>query len=216
MAYSTYQEFRAAVEMLILGDDLGQNGDGQTSLDHMISLGESLVHFGGNFSEDGRRLGPLRASSMESALNVVVADNAAAIPADCMELSVMWLDGGAPLEVVSERDLRTRLPWIGGGLPRKAAQAGDSIIFSPAASDGAVLGGRYYAKPPALKDELHATFNRYPELYLYAALYVSAPFYGYDQRIPTWRAYYAQLLDQANAQERMRVGAGGRMRQVSR
>lgn len=216
MAYATYQEFRAAVEMLILGDDLSQNGDGTASLDVMIATGEALVHHGNQHAADGRILGPLRASSMEAALGGVVADNTAAIPDDCMELSILWLDGEAPLEVVSERDLRIRLKWVGGGRPRKAAQAGDSIIFSPGAADGSVLGGRYFAKPPALKDELHPTFQRYPELYLYAALFVSAPFYGYDQRIGTWQAYYAQLLDQANRQERQRVSAGGRLRQVAR
>jgi len=216
MAYSTYQEFRTAVEMVILGDDVSQNGDGQASLDTMISMGEALVHYGGNFAGDGRRIGPLRASSMEVDLLGEVGGNAAPIPLDCMELSILWLNDGEPLEIVSERDLRSRLKHFNGGKARKAAQAGESIIFSPRAEDGDQLGGRYYAKPPALKDGLHATFQRYPEIYLYAALYVSAPFYGFDGRIPMWQAYYSQLLDQANAQERGRVSSGGRLRQVAR
>lgn len=216
MAYATYPEFRAHVQMLIEGDDLSGVTDGITSLDTMISMGEALVHYGNQHSRDGRILGPLRASSMEADISGAVADNALAIPADCMELSILWLDDDKPLEVVAERDLRTRLKWVGGGRPRKAAQAGENIIFSPMAADGAVAGGRYYAKPPALVGELHPTFNRYPELYLYAALFVSAPFYGYDSRIPTWQGYYAQLLDQANSQERARVSSGGRLRQVAR
>ena len=216
MAYATYPEFRAHVQMLVKGDDLSGVTDGITSLDTMISMGEALVHYGNQHAADGRILGPLRASSMEADMTGVVAGNAIEIPADCMDLSILWLGDGNPLEVVAERDLRTRLKWVGGGKPRKAAQAGESIIFSPIAADGAVAGGRYYAKPPALVDELHSTFHRYPELYLYAALYVSAPFYGYDQRIPTWQAYYVQLLDQANRQERLRVSNGGRLRQVAR
>src|SRR5690606_37867283 len=115
-----------------------------------------------SFAIDGRYLGPLRASSMETALDVAVADNAAPLPADCLELSILWLDDGAPLEVVAERDLRSRIKYFQGGPARKAAQAGDSVIFSPTVEDGAVLGGRYYARPPALKDELHATYDRYP------------------------------------------------------
>lgn len=216
MAYANYQEFRGAVEMLVLGEDLSQNGDNNASLDAMIAMGESLVHYGGSFAADGRRLGPLRASSMEVPLDDVTADNACPIPADCLELSAIWINDGAPLEIVSEGDLRSRLKYFNGGPVRKAAQAGDSIIFSPAVSDGAAVGGRYYAKPPALKDGLHSTFHRYPELYLYAAVYVSSPFYGYDSRAPMWQSYYAQLLDQANQQERVRVSASGRMRQVAR
>lgn len=216
MAYDTYQEFRDAIEMIILGDDVSQNGDGQSSLDTMISMGESLVHYGGNFSADGRRIGPLRTSAMQADLSETVADNAAAIPADCMELAILWIDDGEPLEIVAEKDLRSRLKYFNGGKARKAAQAGESIIFSPRVEDGAVLGGRYYAKPPALKDELHSSFQRYPEVYLYAALYVSAPFYGFDGRAPMWREYLSQLIDQANAQERVRVSSGGRLRQVAR
>ncbi len=215
MAYSTYNEFRAAVLLMLDGDDIDSNIQ-PASVDQMIALGEALVHYGNQIGPGGRILGPLRASSMQADLTGVVASNAVPIPVDAMELSILWLDDGVPLEIVSERDLRTRLPWMRGGTVRKAAQAGDDIIFSPGATDGAVLGGRYYAKPAALKDGLHPTFNRYPELYLYAALFSAAPFLGYDDRIAVWQGYYAQLLDQANHQERMRVGAGGRMRQVAR
>lgn len=216
MAFTSYDEFRAATLLMIDGDDVHSDIQPAT-VDLMISLGEALVHYGQQSAPtDGRILGPLRASSMEEALTGTVASNSVAIPADCMELSIAWLDNGTPLEVCAENDLRTRLPWIGGGNPRKVAQAGDTLIFSPTAANGAVLGGRYYAKPPALKEELHPTFQRYPELYMYAALYSSAPFLGFDRRIPVWQSYYATLLDQANAQERMRVKSGGRLRQVAR
>lgn len=216
MAFANYDEFRAATLLMIDGDDV-QSDIQPATVDLMISLGEALVHYGQQSAPtDGRILGPLRASSMEEVLTGTVASNSVAIPADCMELSIVWLDNGAPLEVCAENDLRTRLPWIGGGNPRKVAQAGDTLIFSPQAGNGAVLGGRYYAKPPALKEELHPTFQRYPELYMYAALYSSAPFLGFDRRIPVWQGYYATLLDQANAQERMRVKGGGRLRQVAR
>lgn len=215
MAYATYNEFRAALHLMLDGDDLSSSIQPAT-LDQIIALGEAVVHYGNQVGPNGRILGPLRASSMETALTGTVADNAVAIPEDCLELTILWLDDGVPLEVCSENDLRTRLQWIGGGDSRKAAQAGDEIIFSPIAADGAVLGGRYYAKPAPLKDGLHATFNRYPELYLYAALFAAAPVIGFDDRIRVWQGFYAQLLDQANSQERMRVANGGRLRMVAR
>lgn len=204
MAYATYNDFRGAVLLMVDGDSVSSTIEPAT-IDEMISLGEALVHYGDDPS-------PLRASSMETVLNAVVAGNAAPIPADCMELSIAWLDTDAPLTVVPETDLRTRLPWSVGGKSRQIAQAGDSVVFLPPASDGQTLNGRYYAKPPALKTSLHATFQRYPELYLYAALFVSAPFLGFDSRIPTWQGYYRRLLEQANAQERQRVYAASRLR----
>lgn len=215
MQFDSYTEFRSRVQIL-LEETNEPNDDNLLALDTMIALGEGIVHFGGTFAADGRRLGPLRASTMESALAGVVADNAFTLPDDCMELSIIWLDDGQPLDMVPERDLRDRLRWIGGGAPRRAAQAGESVIFSPTAEDGAVVSGRYYAKPADLKDGLHATFQRYPQLYLYAALSCGAPFYGQDSRVPVWQAFYSQLLDQANQQERVRVSSGGRLRQVSR
>ena len=181
------------------------------TLDQMIVLGEALVHYG-----DELRSGPLRASSMEADLTGSVAGTLAPIPADCMELSIVWLDDSEPLDVVPETDLRSRLKWSGGGSARQVAQAGDNLVFLPAASDGQAVNGRYYAKPPALKDELHPTFNRYPELYLYAALYSATPFLGFDRRIPVWQAYYRSLLSQANKQEQHRVYSGSRLRTRTR
>jgi hypothetical protein len=210
MAYTSYDEFRVAFQIMLDGDDM-QSQIQPNTLDLMISLGESIVHYG-----DESGLGPLRASSMETVLSELVATNAVALPEDCMELSIVWFDGQKPLDVVSEQDMRDRSKWVVGGPVRQCAQAGDSLIFLPAATDGATLLGRYYAKPPALKDGLHATFNRYPELYLYAALYSSSPFLGEDARIPVWQNFYRNLLRQANTQERMRAYNGSRIRQVAR
>lgn len=211
MAYATYNDFRGAVQLMWDGDAISSIIQPQV-VDQMISLGEALVHYGSESSG----LGPLRASSMESALAATVANNAAALPADCMELSIAWVDDGDPLDAITETDLRKKLNWSGGGAARFMAQAGDSVIFYPPVSDGSTLAGRYYAKPPALKDSLHATFVRYPEVYLYAALYSSAPLLGEDRRIPTWQAYYTRLLAEANSMERRRVHMGGSIRMRSR
>lgn len=210
MAFASYNEFRAAFLLMLDGDDMASQIQPET-LDLMISLGEALVHYGAEAD-----IPPLRASSMEQPIAATVASNAAPVPADWMEASILWFDPKRPLDVVPEQDLRSRLKYMSAGDVRRCAQAGDSIIFSPQATDGEVLAGRYYAKPDPLKDGLHATFNRYPELYLYAALYGAGPFIGEDARIPTWQNFYRSLLRQANTQERNRLYAGSRLRQVSR
>jgi hypothetical protein len=131
-----------------------------------------------------------------------------------LELSAVWFDPARPLEVVTEEEVRRSHP--SGGRVHKCAQAGDSVIFAPAAEDGAILAGRYFAKPAPLATALNPTFNRYPELFLYAALYVSAPFLGIQSRLPVWQGFYARLLAQANHSERMRVYGGSRLRMKSR
>jgi hypothetical protein len=209
MAFATYDDFRIAVQLMIDGDEVASSIQ-PSSIDLMISLGEALVYTGNTSG-----VGPLRASSMESALSLTVASNAVSIPDDCLELSAVWFDPSNPLEVVPEEEVRRWLP-IGGSQVRKCAQAGDSVIFAPAAENGETLLGRYYAKPVPLKTSLNATFNRYPELFLYAALYTSAPLLGYDRRIPVWQAFYLELLSSAKEQERMRVYGGSRLRMKAR
>ena len=210
MAFATYNDFRTAVLLMVDGDEVSSVIQPQT-LDLMISLGEALVYTG---EESG--LAPLRASSMEAAFPpaTTVTDNAVTLPDDLLELSAVWFDPARPLEVVTEEEVRRSQP--GGGRVHKCAQAGDDLIFAPAAEDGATLEGRYYAKPAPLINGLHPTFNRYPELFLYAALYVSAPFLGIQSRLPVWQGFYARLLAQANHQERMRVYGGSRLRMKSR
>jgi hypothetical protein len=213
MAWATYNDFRVAVQLMIDGDEVSSVIQPAT-IDTMIGLGEGLVYLGAD------NLPPLRASSMlvdwadVPSNGNVVADNAVALPSGCLELDAAWFDPTKPLEIVSETEIR---PWLnGGGTTRLCALAGDSLIFAAPASDGDELLGRYYARPAALKDGLHATFNRYPELFLYAALVASAPFLGFSAKIPVWQGFYSRLLAQANHTERMRAYAGGRLRVKAR
>lgn len=207
MAYTDYNAFRSSVVLMIDGDEIPSTLSPAT-IDLMVTLGEALVYYG-----DESGLPPLRASSMQADLSETAADNAVAIPDDCLELAIVWIDPDKPLQCVPEEDLRRGQR---SGQVRKYAQAGDSIIFSPAVEDGTEVAGRYFAKPAPIKDGLHATFNRYPELYLYAALYASAPFLGFDKRIPVWQNYYRSLLKQAQTTERNRAYSGSRLRQVAR
>jgi hypothetical protein len=211
--YATYNDFRGAVLLMLDGDEVPSNHSPHT-VDQMISLGESLVHDGEQTGIRGLPVGPLRASSMEAVLSLTAADNAVALPADCMGLRIAWFDSRRPLEVVPEDRLLANS--YGGGIPYQMAQAGDTLIFNGPAADGDVLHGRYYQRPTALKDGLHATFNRYPDLYLYAALYSASPFLGFDRRIPVWQSYYQSLLHQANNAERWRVHGGSSLKQVAR
>lgn len=49
---------------------------------------------------------------------------------------------------------------------------------------------------------------RHPDLYLYAALAESAPFYQHDERLPLWEQRYAQIVREINI-ERERAEFGG-------
>jgi hypothetical protein len=90
-------------------------------------------------------------------------------------------------------------------------------LFFPAVADGTVIAGRYYQKAADISSgTLSAAFNRYPDVWLYAALAESAPFIGEDGRLPLWKSQYAGRLMAALSNERQRFTRGSRLTQVSR
>jgi hypothetical protein len=210
MQFANYADFRQSVLRMIDGDDVSTTFSIDT-LDMLIALGESRVY------EGIPGLSGLRASSMQQPLTGVVASNAVTLPDRCLALEIVWFDPAKPLEVVTENELRDKAQWNHGGDVRQCAQAGETLIFGPDASDGAVIGGRFYQRPADIKTGgLNTTFNRYPELFLFGALAESAPFLGEDARIPMWEAMFARWLSRANDIERNKVLAGSRLTQKVR
>lgn len=209
MQFANYPEFRIAVLKMIDGDDVGTSFSLQT-LDLLIALGETRVYQG----IPGKT--GLRASSMQAALTGSTASNAVPLPTDCLALEIVWFDPDKPLEAVSEGEIRQKAQWNHGGDVRQYAQAGDTLIFAPDAADAQAIGGRYYKRPADIKTGLHATFNRYPELFMFAALAESAPFLGEDARIPMWEAMFVRWLEGANRTERNRAYEGSRLTQKVR
>ena len=210
MQFANYSDFRTAVLTMIDGDDSSGSIKNST-LDLLIALGESRV-YAGDMAESG-----LRASTMVADLTGTVADNAVALPSDCIALDAVWFDDGKPLEAVSESDLRSRLRYTSGGDARRYAMAGDTLIFSPSVEDGAAIGGRYYQRPDDIKDGgLHATFNRYPETFLFGALCEAAPFIGEDSRMPVWKQLFGEWLMRANRTERHRAFDGSKLSMKAR
>lgn len=204
MNFPNYNAFRVKVQHFFENDDAVSNSFSVNTLDTIIGLGETRVHYG-----DAATPG-LRASSMVKPLSLAVTANAATLPADLLELKEVYFSGERPLEVVPLDRLRELEAVGGGGTTRFCAQDSDTLRFYPAAS-GTLLGS-YYCVPEALETVTWAnakTFARYPALYLYAALFEGAIFLGMDSQVPAWEGKYRQLAQGANHAEAMRVYAGG-------
>lgn len=202
MQFANYTEYRAAVLKMIDGDDAAGSIK-QDTLDLLIALGESRVYMG-----DGDVPG-LRSSDMSAALSLAVTSNEATLPSDCLELARVQFAGEPPLDYVSEDDLLRHLDAGGGGTPRYYTQQGRKLLFFPQAS-GTVVG-RYYQRPADIAGGLHATFNRYPECFLFAALAEAAPFIGEDARIPMWKELWAGWMRRAARNERWQAPMGSRL-----
>lgn len=208
MQFANYTDFRVAVLKLIDGDDANAGALNQDTLDLLIALGESRVYQG------DAAVSGLRVSDMETALSLPVTSNTVTLPANCLQLKRVWFSGEQPLEYIGEDEI-LRMQDIGGSGPtRRYAQQGRTLTFYPAAS-GTLLG-RYYAKPADIASGLHATFNRYPECYLFGALAESAPFLGEDERLPMWRALWASWMETAARNERNLAQNASRLRARAR
>lgn len=205
MAFTNYNDFRVAVQILIEGDETTGSTFSVNTLDTLIAIAEARVIDGDNLTPG------LRASSMIVPLSEAVISNAAALPDDLVQLHEVRVAGKPPMDVVPlDRVNRLRNEGFGNGNPQYAAQDGDTLTFWPEAS-GTVIGS-YYARPAPLEDGLHATFLRYPQVYLYASLYEAALFLGMDSKMQIWEARWRSLMDGANHSERLRVYGGGRLR----
>lgn len=212
MNFANYDAFRVAVRTLMEGDDASQFTFSANTIDLIVGLGENRV-YNGDESSAG-----LRASSMVEAMSATVTDNAAPLPADLLELREVYFSGQPPLDIIPLDRLRAlEADGASGGDARYCAQDGDTLRFWPVAS-GTVLGS-YYAKPEPLETGDWAeqtTFARYPELFLFAALVEAAPLIGEDARIVVWETKLRQAMKAAQANERMRVYAGGPLRMRTR
>jgi len=155
---------------------------------------------------------------MEAPLAITATGNLAPLPADCLELIRVQVSGEYPMDYAAEEgQLRLLKAGGGSGASRKYTQQGLNLLFFPTVTDGTTIAGRYYKKAADISSgTLNAAFNRYPDVWLYAALAESAPFIGEDGRLPLWKAQYAGRLMAALANERSRFTHGSRLTQVAR
>lgn len=202
MQFTNYTDFRAMVLRMIDGDDVASGSISTDTVDALIALGETRTYLG----EEG--VPGLRTRDMAAALSLPITASAATLPADCLALERVQI-GAQVLDYITEDDALRHLQYGGGGTTRFYTQQGNTLLFYPPATG--TVTGRYTQRPADLKTALNATFNRYPEVFLYAALAESAPFIGEDGRIPMWKQLWGGLLKTANATEANVASSGGRL-----
>lgn len=140
-------------------------------------------------------------SWMESALNVTITNDLAAVPADYLGLKIAYISGqnSTPLKRISLDQMYQRFPRAssGGGAAAYIARNGANFIFGPTAASG-TLAGTYYAKPTVLRtdsDGINFLVTDCPDLALYGSLLEAEPFIKNDKRLPTWSQLYSVALE---------------------
>lgn len=196
MNFASYNDFRVKVQWLIEGDEL-ENTFSPDVLDTIIGLGEQRVY------------ADLRASTMVASLSLATTNNQATLPADCLELRALYDDANVPIEMIAEDRLQSIGPQT-AGRSLYACQTGETLTFWPSAP--ATVTGSYWQRPADLKAALNSTFNRYPEVFLYASLCCSASVTGETNRIAEWDGLYKNAMVSAARMESQRAYGGSRIR----
>lgn len=165
----------------------------------LTSLGV-IPNFVQNWEERFYRESENWGSWMESALNVTITANVAAVPADYLGLKVAYISGqnSASLKRISLDQLYQRFPRAGStGVPAYIARNRTNFEFGPIPGSGTLVG-TYYAKPTNLRtdaDGANFLTTDCPDLALYGSLLEAETFIKNDKRLATWSQLYSVALD---------------------
>ncbi len=189
MALSTYAQLVSAVR-----DWLARSGDTANlpdeRVDEFIRMAEADIY------------AKLRVRQMEATAALNVNAQSVALPADFIEARRLflvddpriWLEYLSPPQFWREHSSQTT------GRPRVYTVEATNVVFGPA-PDATYSGSLvYYKRPATLSTEVAALFTDFPELFLFGALVNAGAFIGEDERLGTWRGFYAEALARAQQQ----------------
>lgn len=201
MSILSYNDLKLQITRLIDGEDAHSSSIAIETIQQVIALGERRIYR------------ELRSGLNEKAWGLTVTSNSITLPTDFIASSVAHF-GKLPLEPVSE-DVLLEKNLSATGDCRYFAKAGNTLVFSPAVADGTALQGRYYCRLPALDDvtlPTNALFAENEDLFIYAALTESAPFFEQDGRVQLWNTKYSSIRDAINSNDHRAAYSSGRMK----
>jgi hypothetical protein len=199
---TTYSGLLTELTRLIDGEDVSASEVPAATLAQIVYMGEKRLYR------------DLRTRYNEKAWGITTTGNLATMPADFIAPSVIHF-GKAPLIPVAENTLLEYLEHAGSGQCKFYCESGPALQFAPAVANGTVLQGRYFCALPALSVSTlpsNALFAAAEDLFIYAALTESAPFFGQDARIQLWNAKYDAILKDLNRLSAMAAFGSGRIR----
>lgn len=214
---TNYQSLKDAVGRWLYRLDTDPDIDDRTA--ELIQLGEARIRRNQEWFTQVYSL-----ENSGSAL--VVTASPIVLPGLIKQMLNIWASSGAwkhTIEIVpisQWRDLAAS-NRDASGIPTKAVvipemdgwpTTGAKLYLWPQPStDGSFAIDFKYIKdlaPLSASNPTNGLLTRHPDLYLYAALAESAPFYQHDERLPLWEQRYQQIVRELNI-ERERAEFGG-------
>ena len=98
--------------------------------------------------------------------------------------------------------------------PRFFNVTGSQLEVVPTVSDSVEIELTYYARIPALGEDMADNWllREWPDLYLYGSLVHSAPYLRDDERVTVWAGFYDRALEEATLAEERSVFSGSTLR----
>lgn len=190
------------ITRLLDGEDPTLTDISFATLDRLVNVAQRRIY------------GDVRSRWNEKAFTTTaVTGNLAPLPDDFEVASIVHL-GRRSLIPVDENVIRD-YSGSTGGTERYFAHAGNNFTFWPPIADGTLLQGRYYARLADLTDANIATnalFQNADDLFVYASLVESAPFFGASSNMALWEAKYDSIVNRVNKHNHRAAYSAGRLR----
>lgn len=145
---------------------------------------------------------------------LTTTSNAATLPSDFEAVSEIHF-GKQPLQPVTRQVLRAMVDDGGTGDACYFARVDGTLKFWPEVSNGTTVQGSYWARLADLTDAnlaSNALFQAADDLFIFACLVESGPFFDSIQRMPIWEAKYASIRDALNTDDMRAAYSAGRAR----
>lgn len=204
MAFSNYTDLQAAVLSFNWARDTGSVAD-------FIMLAHKRINLG------------LRVPFMEKTTDLTISSQRIAVPTDFAAIKRLWIDDSydTPLAATSpERIAFFNSNYSSGQRPlwyavegdfAAGAITGEFFVFAPNPGATTYTGKLLYTQrltPLSAGGDTNVVLDRYPNLYLYGALWEAASYSDDDSRVAKYMGMFLALLRDINMQANLDAHAG--------
>lgn len=181
MAISNYTELKSALD-----DFLGGRSD--VPWDTIIVMLEAHLN----------RILVHRRMTTTTTLSTVAGTRSVALPTDMVEIEALTVqrDPRVLLDFVTSSQLETDYPFNTSGTPAVYTIIGTDLRFAPTPDAVYSVECIYKQQLPSLTaNATNWLLTYHPDVYMYGALTLTAPYLRNDERITVWASYFERALE---------------------
>ena len=152
----------------------------------------------------------LRVREVETKATVTADAQTTQLPERFVQARDLYIAGFDRLEYRNPTEFWSIYAALPAGTPQYFTVIGEDFYWAPVPTSAQSVIVNYYARPAPLAADADTTpvLQRWPGIYLYAALSHAQPYIEDDGRVPTFSALYDYQIKQANDSNLMDRASG--------